>query len=52
MKRRWFEKLLTFEQKILQKIHGPVQNQIGDYKRRNNADLEDFTTNQISEVGS
>lgn len=34
------EKLLTFERKVLQKIHGSAQNQKGEYERGNNLVLE------------
>lgn len=33
------EKLITFERKVLRKIHGPVRNQNGEYERRNNDKL-------------
>lgn len=34
------ETLLTFERKVLWKIHGPVRNQNGDYERRKNEELD------------
>ncbi|VVC26229.1 Hypothetical protein CINCED_3A021923 [Cinara cedri] len=34
------EKLLTFERKVLRKIHGPVRLQNGEYEGRKNKDLE------------
>lgn len=34
------EKLLTFERKVLRKIHGPVRNQNGEYEKRINEVLE------------
>jgi len=34
------EKLLTFERKVLRKIHGPIRNQNGEYERQKNDELK------------
>lgn len=41
------EELISFERKVLRKMHGPVWNQSGEYKRRKIDDLESLY-NQIN----
>lgn len=45
------EKLLTFERKVLRKIHGPTRNLNEEYERKKNLDLEKIEgiTNKILE---